>query len=274
MIARAMGGITRQGVWWRIQHLKEIGVLVEHPTYPRSYTILPELASASEYVILNHDVHIRLNILATNDKYEDFKIMINGTWMANWWHRYFDYNHVHFEMNETKSPNICFHVTGCGRTAEGVEQNVMKKALEARDWLEDHVGVTLGDPIINRKQQDDVILCLNEEQYQAKCRVWNDRSDGDALLEGKLGNQNAEKAVQILNNQGVIKTEIDSIKAEIENVKNTRMVDGATELQAALQAFESRMDALDKRLDSIDSRFLRIETSLTRFADTFERIAG
>jgi biotin operon repressor len=256
-------GLSRSGIWWRIKQLKDLHVIeiIDH-TCPRGYKLLPEVINneGSIPLVLIHDVGMRMNILATGPRYDGEKLFLAAKFMKNWWQRSFDHRFVHFDVNETNTPNLFFHVTGAGKTMDDAINNAVGKALEARDIAESMLDIVLDDPRVDTGKSDIVTLFASKEQFETLGKVWNDRSDPAALFEGKLQQTNADKVVEILESHGKIEQQMTDLQADVEQLKVTGPPVGT--IGPAMQDIQDRLQGLEQATTAVAAAILQINNTL------------
>lgn len=249
--------MSRQAVWWRVKELVKMRVLEERPTWPRSYRILPEIAKNDklEPIVLIHDLGFRMPILAIGPGYERVKDSLKSFWKENWWQRKVEYKYVKFDINETRTPNVYFHVTGAGRDKAAAVNNAIGKALEARDYIEKLLDMTLGDPDPAPYLANAHVLpiFMSKEQHDLLQGVWNDRSDPAALFEGNLVQTNTDALNTILKSHDTLQSELAELK------KNAPPVDAIT---GKMDAFQKELTSLKDATTSMAAAILQINTTL------------
>ncbi len=233
--------VKRSTIHKQVKRLTGIGILIEKPTWPRTYELLPELKAMQLKVLKAgmrvHHTRVRMDILFTAPIY--YQILptlkqIHG--VQNWNKYHVTHNYVTFEINETKTPNITFVLTCAGRSSHEAKENLLEKVIQARDWLEDHLHVTLGDAEYKKINEKDrphaVFLKCTDAQLERYKQVWNDRSDpaaegvagemvvdpdlsqADAMLDALNGHENLQEEVKVLESK--LETKITSIEHDAQ----------------------------------------------------------
>jgi hypothetical protein len=272
-------GVSRAAIAQHVKKMIDGHVLVENPTWPRSYEILPEISKTMDdpaiMILRAHKVDVRFDRLAKLPGYDDFLKLCKHVNM-NWDQYRFVYKYVNFQISETKTPNVFCHVTAAGRTSQEIEQNAWEKALQLQDWIQDHAHVVLALPAINIDESEITLQYTSKQGFDVYKETYNDKSDPAAILETKTRlarEKGLDMIPDAINNQKEIRAEQQAMKAELGTLKRNNG-EASEDVKQAIGGFEKRMDLYDKRMDASEARDLRIESLLARIVGVLEHAAS